>query len=101
MFKRITGTETTLIEIFLNDVPVMVPDDINVGAAILLRSSYCRKTVVSGSPRGPFCMMGACFDCFVEINGKMNQQACLQQVEAGMRIGFQVGPANLSAEETC
>jgi len=44
-----------------------------------------RKTPVSGAERGPFCMMGACFDCLVEIDG-VTRQACMCEVSAGLVI---------------
>lgn len=44
-----------------------------------------RHTPVSGAPRGPFCMMGACFDCLVRIGG-VTQQACMMEVAEGMEI---------------
>jgi predicted molibdopterin-dependent oxidoreductase YjgC len=50
-----------------------------------------RATPVSGAPRGPFCMMGVCFDCLVTIDDVPNQQACLVLVTRGMRIRTQHG----------
>lgn len=46
-----------------------------------------RATPVSGAPRGPFCMMGACFDCLVEIDG-IRRQACLSEVRAGLVVSM-------------
>lgn len=51
----------------------------------------CRTTPVSESPRGPYCMMGVCFDCLVVIDGKPNQQGCMIPVANGMRIERQHG----------
>ena len=45
-----------------------------------------RTTPVSGAPRGPFCLMGACFDCVVTVDGQANRQGCLVTVAPGMRI---------------
>lgn len=45
-----------------------------------------RDSVVSGAPRGIYCMMGACFDCLVEIDGVPNRQACMTQVHEGLDI---------------
>ena len=44
-----------------------------------------RTTPVSGAPRSPFCMMGACFDCLVEIDG-VTRQACMINVSEGLQI---------------
>ena len=42
-----------------------------------------RRTSKSGAPRNPFCMMGACFDCLIDIDG-VTRQACMIEVSAGM-----------------
>ena len=57
--------------------------------------SRFRETPVSGSPRGPLCLMGVCFDCLVEINGRPNVQACMTPVEAGMVVRWQRGARSL------
>ena len=63
-------------------------------AAALLASgrSSCRTTGIGGGARGPFCMMGSCFDCLVIIDGRQNQQGCLVVVAEGMEIETQQGP---------
>jgi predicted molibdopterin-dependent oxidoreductase YjgC len=45
-----------------------------------------RKAAVSGSARAPHCMIGVCFECLVEIDGRPYQRACLTPLCAGMRI---------------
>ncbi len=50
-----------------------------------------RETTVSGAPRAPYCMMGVCFDCLVEIDGVGNRQACLTPVVEGMQVRRQHG----------
>jgi hypothetical protein len=50
-----------------------------------------RTTPVTGAPRAPYCMMGVCFECLLEIDGEPNQQGCLVTVRAGMRIERQLG----------
>ena len=45
-----------------------------------------RETPISGAPRAPYCMMGICFDCLVEIDGIGNRQACLTQATQGMNV---------------
>ena len=45
-----------------------------------------RHSPVSDAPRGPFCMMGACFDCLVEIDGLPGQQACMTVVREDMEV---------------
>lgn len=67
-----------------------------VAAALLAAGqSTFRQTAVSGSDRGPFCMMGACFDCLVEIDGEPNRQACMTLVEDGMSVRPMSGTRSL------
>jgi predicted molibdopterin-dependent oxidoreductase YjgC len=63
-----------------------------VAAALLANGiQACRQTPVSGAERGPYCMMGVCFDCLVVIDGIGNRQGCLVPLRAGMRIETQTG----------
>jgi predicted molibdopterin-dependent oxidoreductase YjgC len=57
-----------------------------------------RTSTVSGSARGPFCMMGACFECLVEIDGISNRQACMIQVRAGMIVRRMAGARSLAGD---
>ena len=63
-----------------------VPADISVAAALLMFRKSTRFTSIGGRPRGPFCMMGICFDCLVRINGVPNQRACMVTVDSGMCV---------------
>lgn len=58
----------------------------------------CRDSVVSGQPRGPFCLMGACFECLVVIDGAQNRQGCQVQVREGMIVARQRGGRNPLAD---
>ncbi len=66
-------------------------------AACLLRAGVraFRSTPVSGAPRLPYCMIGHCFECLVEIDGKGSRQACLTWVEDGMCVWHQDGAARI------
>jgi len=59
-------------------------------------SGPTRATPVTGRPRTPYCLMGVCFDCLMEIDGKANQRACQIIVEDGMRIRLHQGKRELS-----
>ncbi|MHA7776091.1 (2Fe-2S)-binding protein [Roseibium sp. M-1] len=58
-----------------------------IGAGV--RSS--RIHPVTDEPRAPFCMMGTCFECLVEVDGIPNRQACQVRLTEGMRICTQRG----------
>jgi predicted molibdopterin-dependent oxidoreductase YjgC len=60
----------------------------------------CRTTPGRGSPRGPYCLMGVCFDCLVVIDGTGNRQGCLVMVTEGMRVETQRGARAVPAGAT-
>jgi predicted molibdopterin-dependent oxidoreductase YjgC len=66
-------------------------------AAALLAAGVLsfRETPVSGTARGPLCLMGACFDCLVEVEGVPNVQACMTPVRDGLRAAPQRGVRGL------
>ncbi len=86
MFARLPD-DRQVVTIVVDGTPVAARAGDTVAAALLgagLRAF--RATAVSGAPRGPFCMMGSCFDCVVTIDGQRNVQACLARVADGMRV---------------
>ena len=65
---------------------LMLPEAANLAAALLAAGvTVLRHTPVSGAPRAPYCMMGACFDCLVEVEGVV-RQACMMEVAKGLEI---------------
>ena len=75
---------------------IKAPAGCSVAAALLANGvSTFRTTPVSGAPRAPYCMMGACFDCLVEIDGQPNRQSCLVAVAEGMQVKTQAGLRSL------
>lgn len=65
---------------------LLLPEGRNLAAALLAAGvEVVRHTPVSGAPRAPFCMMGACFDCLVVIAG-VTRQACMTEVRDGLIV---------------
>jgi len=76
---------------------VTAPEGVSIAAALLLNGvGPFRTTPVTSAPRAPYCMMGVCFDCLVEINGMPNRQACLTPVRQGMIVRRQHGASALA-----
>lgn len=96
MFKPIGSSEAT-ITVFLDSEPIAARSGETI-AACLLRAgvSHFRTTPISGSPRLPFCMIGHCFDCLIDIEGIGSRQACLSQVRDGMRVRTQKGVTTIT-----
>ena len=101
MFRRIeTGSDserTFTIEFCGSPVEAMQGESV---ASALLRAGITnfRETPGSRVKRGPFCLMGACFDCLVVIDGVGNQQACTTMVRAGMIVERQLSSGVISGE---
>lgn len=75
------------VEISLNEAPLEVFPASSVAAALLAAGIHrFRRSQISGVARAPYCMMGTCFECLIEIDGVPNRQACLEPLRAGMRI---------------
>ena len=73
-----------------------VPAGISVAAALLVSGvREFRSSAVGGVPRAPYCMMGVCFECLVEIDGVPARQSCLVPVKDGMVVRRQIGAAHL------
>jgi hypothetical protein len=76
-----------------------VPEGASAAAAALLAGVVAiRETPVGGAPRGPYCLMGICFDCLAEIDGIANRQSCMVTVATGMIIRRQHGKRSVAAE---
>ncbi|MEM7292576.1 MAG: (2Fe-2S)-binding protein [Pseudomonadota bacterium] len=91
MFKRIDGESTAEVSIMLDGERINVPADISVAAALLLRGEqHFRNSEIDSSFRAPYCMMGACFECLIEIDGRKNQRACQFNVTEGMNVRRQL-----------
>src|SRR4051812_29861557 len=61
------------------------PGDSVAAALLAAGETSLRATPVSGAPRAPYCMMGVCFDCLMDIDGVGNRQACLTPATAGLQ----------------
>lgn len=78
--------DTERVEVSFDGMPLQLPVGANLAAALLAAGvDVFRHTPVSGAPRGPFCMMGACFDCLVDIDGVV-RQACMIEVVEGLTL---------------
>ena len=87
MFARLPDASTTPVRVVIDGRPLDAASNDSVAAALLASGHAAfRVTGVSGTARGPYCMMGVCFDCLVTIDGQPNRQACMVRVEQGMRI---------------
>lgn len=91
MFKRLTTIDKP-IQIYFEDHLISAQQGDSVAAALLAAGVVAfRQIERSDELRGPYCMIGNCFECLVEIDGKPNLQACQHRVQDGMKIRQQSG----------
>lgn len=99
MFRRLPDDAGADVEVLVDGVATPARAGQSVAATLLAAGHLaCRTTPVSGAPRGPYCMMGVCFDCLVTIDGVPNRQGCLVTVQSGMRIDTQRGARRIVVE---
>jgi len=92
MVRRLSDAADAAVTIAVDGLSVPARAGETVAAALIAAGFWAfRTTGVSGSARGPYCMMGVCFDCLVAIDGVGSRQACLVPVREGMRIETQRG----------
>ena len=83
---------TPMVNIVFEDRQMQVPAGISVAAAVLghAHAGATSSHPVDESPRAPYCLMGVCFECLMEINGEADVQSCLVTVQEGMTVRRQM-----------
>lgn len=99
MFQRLPDAASApVVPITIDGEPVQARAGDTVAAALLAAGrATCRSTPVSGAPRGPYCMMGVCFECLVSVDGIGNRQGCQVIVQPGMAVQTQRGKRAVGA----
>jgi D-hydroxyproline dehydrogenase subunit gamma len=95
MFERLAAPRHPLRLTFEGRTIEAQQGDTVAAALVAAGVTYFRETPVSGAQRAPYCMMGVCFDCLVEIDGIANRQACMVGVVEGMSVRRQRGARRL------
>ncbi len=90
MLARVDDRHQRTIHISIDGRAVEVRAGDTVATALLAADiAACRISAVSETPRGPYCLMGVCFECLVTVDGVGNRQGCLIEVREGMAIETQ------------
>jgi predicted molibdopterin-dependent oxidoreductase YjgC len=74
------------IRISVNGARVEVLAGTTVAAAVMLSGVSIFRQSVSGTPRGPVCGMGICFECRVTIDGVSHRRSCQLECAEGMQV---------------
>ena len=98
MFVNVAGQQAGTIKVAFEGREVSIRAGLSIAAGLLEAGiTHFRDSPVTRSPRAPFCMMGACFDCLVIVDGETNCQACMVEARDGMVITRQPGEGKASA----
>ncbi len=101
MYGRVFPPERDTVVIYVEDVAVRAAEGVTVAAAMAEAGlDAARLTAKRHEERGPFCHMGVCFECLMEIDGVPNTQACLTTVREGMRVKRQHGAPSFNPKES-
>ncbi len=95
-FRRLADGARRAVTIDFDGQLVPAREGDSVAAALLAGGHAVTRITPAGAvPRGPYCMMGVCFDCLVEIDGIPNIQGCMTPVRDGMRVRAMLGARKL------
>lgn len=72
-------------ELILDGRPLQVADGTTVAAALARTADGCSRTALGGQRRAPFCGMGVCQECRVQIDGQ-RRLACQTLCRDGMHV---------------
>jgi len=99
MFRKRPDASLSTVPVTVEGIDIRVPEGVSAAAAMLLAGlAGTRETPVSGAPRAPYCLMGVCFECLAEIDGRPNRQSCMVTVAPGMAIRRQHGKRAVAGE---
>lgn len=79
------GIEAPVV-IIVDGVAVQAAAGLSVAAALISAGALTlRRSPGAGTPRGAFCLMGACQECAVLIDGRA-ARACMTPVRPGLSV---------------
>ena len=83
---RLRVRQSVPVTIFLDGDPIEARSGDSLLGAVMSAAGRLRSNEFDGSPRGGFCAMGACQDCWIWVEGRQRVRACTTLVEEGMRL---------------
>jgi predicted molibdopterin-dependent oxidoreductase YjgC len=93
MFKAMSGLPVaSLVTIEVDGRPLPARKGLSLALALMEAEVVpLRLTPLSGAPRSPLCLMGICFECLCEVDGRQNVQSCMVEVAEGMGVRLAKG----------
>jgi predicted molibdopterin-dependent oxidoreductase YjgC len=83
---NVAAWRSAALRISVDGVAIEARQGQSVLTAILQNAGKIRDLEFNGEPRAGFCLMGACCDCWVWIDGHSGARACREPVRDGMVV---------------
>lgn len=84
--QRLAETNRPAVSFTLDGRPAAALVGDSLLTAILTQDSYLRMSEFGDGSRAGFCLMGACQDCWVNLEGGGRVRACTTPIAEGMRV---------------
>jgi len=84
--QRVAEMDRPAVSFMLDGAPADACVGDTLLTAILAQDGYLRASEFGDGLRAGFCLMGACQDCWVIIEGGGRVRACTTPIEDGMRV---------------
>ncbi len=94
MFKRVSKISKP-VNIYFEEQQIQAQEGDTVAAALVAIGVIQFRETSNDQKRGPYCMIGNCYECLVEIDGQANLQACQYRVRDNMKVFKQRGYLSL------
>ncbi|MBU75176.1 MAG: (2Fe-2S)-binding protein [Rhodospirillaceae bacterium] len=85
MFRRIKP-QSDVVTIYIDDKPFNALAGEPIANVLLNEGFSSVHRAPNGNLRGPYCMMGVCFDCMITLQDGRVEQACQIYAEDGVRL---------------
>lgn len=84
--RRLAETHRPTVSFLLDGAPADALEGDTLLTAILVREGHLRTSEFGDGLRAGFCLMGACQDCWVNVEGGGRVRACTTPITEGMRV---------------
>ncbi|MBN6712745.1 (2Fe-2S)-binding protein [Pseudomonas capsici] len=91
LLKRLVELDRPVLSFTLDGQPASGLQGDTLLTAVLTASEHLRGSDFSAQPRAGFCMMGACQECWVRLEGGQRVRACSTLLQAGQMVSREPG----------
>jgi predicted molibdopterin-dependent oxidoreductase YjgC len=88
--QRVAETDRPAVSVTLDGAPITALEGDSLLTAILAGDGYLRASEFGDGLRAGFCLMGACQDCWVNVEGAGRVRACTTPIAAGMHVSRRI-----------